>query len=88
MGGRDGDEVGGCVDWGRCVAVAAVLDNCKGVAVGVDVVSVEVVGWQGRLNKLRISNDDGFIFVDHWGRWWRSRKNVCCQWRERCNLAK
>jgi hypothetical protein len=44
--------------------------------VGVDVISVEVVGGQGRLNKLRIPNDDGFIFVDHWGGWWRRRKNA------------
>ena len=60
----------------RYVVVAVVLDNCRSVAVGVVADGVEVVGWQGRLNKLRIPNDDRFIFVDHWGGWWRSRKNA------------
>jgi hypothetical protein len=49
----------------RYVVVAVVLDNCRSVAVGVVADGVEVVGWQGRLNKLRIPNDDRFIFVDH-----------------------
>jgi hypothetical protein len=72
----------------RCVVVAIVLNNCRSVAVGADAIGVEVVGRQGRLNKLRISNDDGFIFVNHWGGWWRSRKNDWCWWREQFNLAK
>jgi hypothetical protein len=40
------------------------------------------------LNKLWIPNDDGFVFVDQWGGWWRSGKNARCWWREQCNLAK
>jgi hypothetical protein len=78
----------GALTGDRCIVVAVILDNCRSVGVGADVVGVEVVGWQGRLNKLRIPNDDGFIFVNHWGGWWRSRKNAWCWWRERCNLAK
>ncbi len=50
-----------------CIVVTVVLNNCRSVAVGVGVVGVEVVGQQGRLNKSRIPNDDGFIFIDHWG---------------------
>ncbi len=38
----------------RCIAIVVVLDNCRSVAVGVDVGGVEIVNWQGRLNKLRI----------------------------------
>jgi hypothetical protein len=46
--------------------------------VRVDIVGVEIVGrQQGRLNKVRIPNDDGFVYVDHWGGWWRSRRNAC-----------
>jgi hypothetical protein len=59
----------GALTRGRCVILAIILKDCRGVAVGVDVIGVEVVGWQGRLNKLRIPNDDGFIFVNHWGGW-------------------
>jgi hypothetical protein len=71
----------------RVVLVAVILDNGRSVAVGGDVVGVEVGGWQDRLKKLRISNDDRFVFIDHRGGWWRSRKNAWCRWRERCNLA-
>ncbi len=49
---------------------------------------VVVVDRQGRLNKLWIPKDDGFVFVNQWGGWWRSRMNAWCWWRERCNLAK
>jgi hypothetical protein len=66
----------GALTGDRCVVVAIVPDNSRSVAVGVDVISVEVAVWQGRLNKLRIPNDDGFTFVNHWGGWWRSRKNA------------
>ncbi len=72
----------------RVVVLAVILDNGRSVAVGVDDVSVEVGGPQGRLNKLRIPNDDGFIFFDHRGGWWWSRKNAWYRWREKCNLAK
>jgi hypothetical protein len=48
----------------RRVVVAVVLGDCRRVAAGANVVGVEVVGRQGRLNKVRISNDDGFVFVD------------------------
>jgi hypothetical protein len=78
----------GALTENRCNVVTVVLDNCRSVADGVAVLGVEVVGWQGRLNKLRIPNDDGFIFVDHWLGWWRSRKNAWWWWSERCNLAK
>jgi hypothetical protein len=50
--------------------------NCRSVAIGVDVIGVEVVGRQGRLNKLRIPNDDRYIFIDRWGGRWRRRKNA------------
>ncbi len=73
-------------DW--VVIVTDVLDNGRSVAVGVDVVGVDVGGQQGRLNKLRIPIDDGFIFFDLRGGWWRSRKNARCRWRKQCNLAK
>jgi hypothetical protein len=53
-----------------------------------NVVGFVVVGRQGRLNILWIPNDDGCVFVDQWGGWWRSGKNAWCWWRERCNLAK
>ncbi len=56
--------------------------------VGADVVGVGVVGRQGWLNKLRTPNDDGFVFINHWGGWWRIRKNARCWWREQCNLTK
>ncbi len=78
----------GALNGDRVVIVAVVLDNGRSVAVRVDGVIVDVWGWQGRLNKLRIPNDGGFIFFDHMGGWWRSRKNARCWWRERCNLAK
>ncbi len=79
----------GALTGDRCIIVVAViLDNCRSVVVGDDVIGVEVVGQQGRLKKLRIPNDDGFIFVNHWSGWWRSRKNAWCWWREQCNLAK
>ncbi len=44
-----------------------VLNDCRGVAVGAAVVGVVVVGRQGRLNKLWIPNDDGFVFVNQLG---------------------
>jgi hypothetical protein len=43
------------------VIVIVVLNNCRSVVVGADVVGVMVEGRQGRLNKLRIPNDDGFV---------------------------
>ncbi len=54
----------------RVVINAVILDDGGSVAVGVDVICVDVGGQQGRLNKLRIPNDDGFIFFDHRGGWW------------------
>jgi hypothetical protein len=47
---------------------------------GLIVVSLESViggvfeGWQGRLDKLRIPNDDGFVYVNKGGGSLRSRK--------------
>jgi hypothetical protein len=67
----------------RVVVVAVVLDEGRSVAVGVDVVGVDLGGQQSRLNKLRIPSDDGFIFFEHRGGWWRNRKNAWCWWRER-----
>jgi hypothetical protein len=64
------------------------LDDCRGVLVREDVIGVVVVSRQGRLNKLRIPNNDGFVFVDQWGGLWRSGKNAWCWWRGQCNLAK
>ena len=63
----------------RVLIVAVGLDNGSSVAVGVDVVCVDIGGRQGRLNKLRIPNDCGFIFFDHRGGLWRSVKNAWCQ---------
>jgi hypothetical protein len=46
------------------VVVTVVLGDCRRVAVKANVISVEVVGRQGRLNKVQISKDDGFVFVN------------------------
>jgi hypothetical protein len=78
----------GALTGDRCVVVTIGLHDCRGVAVAVDVIDVEVVGRQGRLNKLRILNDEGFIFVNQKIGWCRSRKNAWCWWRERSNLTK
>ncbi len=53
----------GALTGDRCVFVAVVLDNCRSVMVGVDVDGVEVVGQQGRVNKVRIPNDDGISLL-------------------------
>ena len=49
--------MGGALTGDRCLVVTIVFDNCRSVAGEVAVVSVEVVGWQGKLNKLRIPNE-------------------------------
>jgi hypothetical protein len=72
----------------RVVVVTVILNNGRSVVFGVDFVCVDVGGRQCRLNKLRIPNDDWFIFFDPGGGWWRSRKSAWCWWREWCNLAK
>jgi hypothetical protein len=72
----------------RRVIITVILNNCRSVAVGADVVGAVGVGRQGRLHKLRILHDDGFVYINQWGGWWRSRKNAWCWLRERCNLVK
>ena len=72
----------------RVLVVTVVLNDGRSVACGVGFVGVDIGGRQCRLNKLRIPNDDWFIFFDHRGGWLRSRKNAWCWWREWCNLAK
>ena len=69
----------GALTGDRVIVIVIVLDNGRSIAVRVDVVGVDIGGWQCRLNKLRIPNDDKFIFFDHRGGWWRSRKNAWCQ---------
>jgi hypothetical protein len=72
----------------RWVVVSVLLNDCRSVVVGADVVGVMVEGRQGRLNKLRIPNDDGFVYTDQWGGWLRSRKNGWHWWRQRCGFTK
>jgi hypothetical protein len=60
----------GALNGDRVAVVAIFLDNGRSVAFGVDVVGVDIGGWQCRVIKLRIANDDGFIFFDHRGGWW------------------
>jgi hypothetical protein len=72
----------------RVVVVAVVLIDGRSIAFGVNVVGVDVGGWQCRLNKLRIPNDDVFTFFDHRGGLWRSRNDIWHWRRERGNLSK
>ncbi len=48
----------------RCVVITVALNNGRSVAVGDDVICVVFEGWQGRLDKLRTPNDDGFVYVN------------------------
>ncbi len=66
----------------RVIIITIVLKNDRSVAVGVDIVGAKVGVQQGRLNKLRILNDDGFIYVDQRGGWQGIRKNAWWRWRE------
>jgi hypothetical protein len=72
----------------RCIIVTVVLNDGRSVAVGDDVVGDVFEGRQGRLDKLRIPNDDGFDYVNQGGGFLRSRKNAQCWWREWCNFVK
>jgi hypothetical protein len=78
----------GALTGDRVIIITVVLNDGRSVTFGVDFVGVEIGGWQCRLNKLRIPNDDWFIFFDNRGGWWRNRKNAWCRRREQCNLNK
>ncbi len=72
---------------GRCVVVTITVNDCRSVTVGANVVGIVFVRRQRCLNFLGVPND-GFVDVDHGGKYWRSRKNAWCWWRERHDFAK
>jgi hypothetical protein len=78
----------GCaVNWGRRVVVTVVFNDCRNFAVGANDMGIVFERRQRWLNFLGVPNDDGFVDVDHGGKYWRSRKNAPCWWREQCNFT-
>jgi hypothetical protein len=76
------------VNGGRRVIITVIFNDCRNVVVGADVVDIVVERRQRLLNFLEVPNDDEFVDVNRGGKYWRSRKNAWCWWREWCNFAK
>ncbi len=75
------------VNGGGHVIVNVVINDCRSVTVGANVMDIVFVRRRRRLHFLGVPNDDGFVDVNQWGKYWRSRKNAWCWWRERHNFA-
>jgi hypothetical protein len=76
------------VNRSRHIVVTVIVNDCRSVTVGANVVGSVFVQRRRRLNFLGFPNNDGLVNVDHGGKYWRSRKNAWCWWREWRNFIK
>jgi hypothetical protein len=76
------------VNRGKRVVIAVFVNHYRSVTFGANVVGIVFERRWGCLNFLEVPNDDWFDNVNHGGKYWRSRKNAWCWWREWQNFAK
>ncbi len=61
------------VNGGRYDVITVIINDCKSVTVGANVMGIVLERRQRHLNFLGNPNDDRFVDVDHGGKYWRSR---------------